>query len=191
MTPDPRASIPPPKPQKVKEKDPGKGKEKPFQELRFTRSRQAVTFSTAGAVFLAIFIWLGVLLWWRVSVWTQWLWLLLPALAAAGCFRLAVHLTRHAFLLLSPIGIEIFPFFRPAQQMQLFSWGEIAHAEVTEGDRLLILTLAGYSDSKVIIGLDPIPKRTLPLLRRAVEGVMERRGQAAAAGTAPDSAASV
>jgi hypothetical protein len=105
----------------------------------------------------------------------QWLWVLLPLAAAAGCFRLAVHLTRHAFLLLSPLGIEIFPFFRPAQQMQLFSWGEIAQAEVTEGDRLLILTLAGYEDAKVIIGLDPIPHRARPLLRKAVEGVMERR----------------
>lgn len=169
--PDTPAAIPPKKNQ-------------PFQELRFTRSRQAVTFTTAGAVLLAIAVWLGILFWWQWSGWIRWLWVLLPLAGAAGCFRLAVHLTRHAFLLLSPLGIEIFPFFRPAQQMQLFSWGEIAHAEVTEGDRLLILTLAGYDDSKVIIGLDPIPPRTRTLLRKAVEGVMEKRVQAAA-GAAP------
>ena len=171
--------LPPPRERTEKEKT--TPKEKPFQELRFTRSRQAVTFTTLGAVFLAVALWLGVLFWWRVTGWLQWLWLLLPLFAAAGCFRLALHLTRHAFLLLSPIGIEIFPFFRPAQQMQLFSWGEIAHAEVTEGDRHLILTLAGYKDSKVIIGLEPIPGRARLLLRKAVEGVMVKRAQAQSA----------
>jgi hypothetical protein len=158
---------------------PSPKKEKPFKELRVTRSRQAVTFTTAGALFLSIAGVVAMLLWWRVSTWTQWLWVLPPLLAAAGCFHLAVHLTRHAFLLLSPLGIEIFPFFRPAQHMQLFSWGEIARAEVTEGDRLLILTLAGYEDAKVIIGLDPVPRRARPLLRKAVEGVMERRARSA------------
>lgn len=168
-------------------KAPPEKKEKPFQELRFTRSRQAVTFSTLGVLFLCAAAGAGILLWWRVSLWPSYLWLLLPLAAAYGCLRLALHLTRHAFLLLSPLGIEIFPFFRPAQNMQLFSWGEIQHAEVTEGDRLLILTLAGYEDAKVIIGLDPVPLRARALLRKAVEGVMEKRAQtaAAASGAAP------
>jgi len=173
--------LPAPSPRKEK------SQQKPFQELRFTRSRQAVTFILAGTLFLSIAGGLAALFWWRVSPWMHWLWLLLPLLASAGCFRLALHLTRHAFLLLSPIGIEIFPFFRPAQQMQLFSWGEIAHAEVTEGDRLLILTLAGYEDAKVIIGLDPVPLAARPLLRKAVEGVMAGRARTAGESTPNDS----
>jgi hypothetical protein len=154
-------------------------KEKPFKELRFTRSRQAVTFVIAGVLFLCLAAGLGIILWWRWHSWLTLLWLLLPLAAAWGCLRLALHLTRHAYLLLSPIGIEIFPFLRPAQHMQLFSWGEIGHAEVAEGDRLLVLTLAGYQDSKVIISLDPVPLRARPLLRKAVEGLMEKRARAA------------
>ena len=180
-------SIPPPRPEK--EKSPQKSGARPFQELRFTRSRQAVTFTTLGVIFLSVTVALGVLFWWQVTGWMRWLWLLLPLAAAVGCFRIAAHLTKHAFLLLSPIGLEVFPFFRPAQQMQLFSWGEIARIEVTEGDLLLILTLAGYEDSKVIIGLDPIPIRLRPLLRKAAEGIEEKRAAAGDAAGSADTAA--
>jgi len=166
------------KPPDMSHESPPPSREKPFKELRFTRSRQAVTFAVAGVLFLCFASGLGIILWWRWHSWLTLLWLLLPLLAAWGCLRLALHLTRHAYLLLSPIGIEIFPFFRPAQQMQLFSWGEIGHAEVSDGDRLLILTLAGYEDSKVIISLDPVPLRARPLLRKAVEGLMEKRARA-------------
>lgn len=154
--------------------------DKPFKELRFTRSRQAVTFVVAGVVFSALAG--AIILLWRQrldhppSIW----WAALPLAAAWGCLRTALHLTKHAFLLLSPIGIEVFPFFRPAQNMQLFSWGEIAHAGISDDDRLLTLTLAGYEDAKVIISLDPIKIGARPLLRRAVEGVMAQRAASAA-----------
>jgi hypothetical protein len=154
--------------------------EKPFKELRFTRSRQALTFVIAGVLFLGATAGL-LLLWWQrldspPSIW----WALLPMTAAWGCFRLAAHLTRHAFLLLSPIGIEIFPFFRPSQNMQLFSWGEVQHAEVSSDERFLTLTLAGYEDAKVIISLAPVKPAARPLLAKAVAGVMEKRAEAPA-----------
>lgn len=149
--------------------------EKAFKELRFTRSRQAVTFVIAGVVFLCLAGGLLALWSWGVNNPLSLWWALLPLIAAWGCLRLAARLTRHAYLLLSPIGIEIFPFIRPAQNMQLFSWGEIQHAGVSDDGRLLTLTLAGYEDAKVIISLDPIKERTRPLLKKAVEGVMERR----------------
>ncbi len=155
--------------------------DKPFKELRFTRSRQAVTFVIAGVVFLCL---AGVLLalWsWRVNNPLSLWWALLPLTAAWGCLRLAARLTRHAYLLLSPLGIEIFPFFRPAQNMQLFSWGEIQHASVSDDGRLLTLTLAGYEDAKVIISLDPVKESARPLLRKAVDGVMKQRMESEAA----------
>ena len=150
--------------------------DKPFKELRFTRSRQAVTFVIAGVLFLCLTVGLvAVLWWWRVgSLQTLW-WPLLPLLAAWACLRFAARMTRHAYLLLSPIGIEIFPFFRPSQNMQLFSWAEIQHAGVSDDHRLLTLTLAGYEDAKVIISLDPVKESARPLLKKAVEGVMEKR----------------
>jgi hypothetical protein len=147
----------------------------PFKELRFTRSQQAVTFVIAGVVCVSIAGGLLVLYFSKVNGPNSPWWALLPLTAAWASFRLAAHLTRHAFLLLSPIGIEIFPFFRPAQNMTLFSWGEIQHAEVSPDTRLLTLTLAGYTDSKVIISLDPVKPGSRPLLAKAIAGVMEKR----------------
>ena len=149
--------------------------EKPFKELRFTRSQQAVTFVIAGVVCVSVAGGLLVLWFSRVNGPNSPWWALIPLTAAWACFRLAAHLTRHAFLLLSPIGIEIFPFFRPSQNMTLFSWGEIQNAEVSEDTKLLTLTLAGYTDSKVIISLDPVKPGSRPLLAKAIAGVMEKR----------------
>lgn len=87
--------------------------EKPFKELRFTRSQQAVTFVIAGVVFVSIAGGLLVLWFSRVSGPNSPWWALIPLTVAWFCFRLAVHLTKHAFLLLSPIGIEVFPFSGP------------------------------------------------------------------------------
>ncbi len=157
--------------------------EKSFKELRFTRSRQAVTFVAAGVVCLSIAGALLVLWFSRVNGPDRLWWTVLPVTAAWFCFRLAAHLTRHAFLLLSPIGIEIFPFYRPAQNMTLFSWGEIQHAEVSADLKLLTLTLAGYKDSKVIVSLDPVKPASRVLLAKAISGVMEKR---AGGSTTPD-----
>ena len=155
--------------------------DKPFKELRFTRSQQAVTFVIAGVIFLCLAAGLAVRWWWLAgSLHSLW-WTLLPLTAAWGCLRLAARLTRHAYLLLSPLGIEIFPFIRPAQNMQLFAWTEIQHAGVSEDGRLLTLTLAGYEDAKVIISLDPVKPGARPLLRKAIEGVMEKRSETEAA----------
>jgi hypothetical protein len=154
----------------------------PFKELRFTRSRQAVTFVIAGVVFLCAAG--ALLLWWLQWVdRPRWLWLaaLVPLALAWGCLRAAVLMTRHAYLLLSAIGVEIFPLFRPSQNMQLVSWTEIEHAEVSADHRLLTLCLAG--GGKIFISLDPVKHTTRPLLARAVEGVMEKRALQAAAQT--------
>jgi hypothetical protein len=154
----------------------------PFQELRFTRSRQAVTFVIAGVVFLCLAA--AAMLWW--FQWVErpgWLWLaaLAPTLLSWACLRSAVSMTRHAYLLLSPIGIEIFPFLRPARNMQLVSWSEIAHAAVTPDHRMLELSLTG--GGKIFITLAPVKRSAVPLLKKAVCGVMEKRadGESSAA----------
>ena len=146
----------------------------PFTELRFTRSRQAVTFVIAGVVLLCVAA--AAALWW--VQWVDrpgWLWIvaLVPLLLSWACLRSAASMTRHAYLLLSPIGIEIFPFFRPSQNMQLVSWSEIELAEVPVDQRMLILSLAG--GGKIFISLDPVKLSARPLLARAIGGVMEKR----------------
>ncbi len=162
-----------------------KATNKPFKELRFTRSHQAITFIVAGIVFLCFAGGLFCLWWWRVGGLSSMWWPLLPMTAAWGCFRFAARLARHAYLLLSPIGIEIFPFFRPSQHMQLFSWGEIREARVSPDHRLLSLTMAGSEDASVFITLDPVKPAARELLAKAVSGVMEKRA-AASAEAAPD-----
>lgn len=147
----------------------------PEKELRFTRSRQAVPFWLLGLLLAFASLGLWVMWWQNLSLLPPWWLALIPLAGAAGAIWMALRLTRHAYLLLSPVGVEIFPFFKPTENYQLVTWGSIAAAEVSADDRWLTLTLAGYEDVKIILTLDPVDPRARQLLVRAVTGVMERR----------------
>ncbi|MES2468546.1 MAG: hypothetical protein V4675_14660 [Verrucomicrobiota bacterium] len=147
----------------------------PEKELRFTRSHQAVGFWALGLGLVLAGAGLGILSWWQLRHPPPWWLALVPLALAAGAFALAWRLTRHAYLLLSPVGVEIFPFWKPVDNFQLLPWGTIASGEFSPDDRWLTLTLAGYDDVKVILTLDPIPPKARPLLKRAILGVMEKR----------------
>ena len=147
----------------------------PEKELRFTRSRQAILFWALGLILVLTAVGTGILSWWQLRNPPPWWLALLPLALAAAAFALAWRLTRHAYLLLSPVGVEIFPFWKPVDHFQLLPWGTISAAEFSPGDRWLTLTLAGYEDAKVILTLDPIKPAALPLLKKAVLGVMEKR----------------
>ena len=147
----------------------------PEKELRFTRARQAQGFWVLGVILLLTAAGLGILAWWQLTHPPPWWLCLVPLALAAAAFLMAWRLTRHAYLLLSPIGVEIFPFWKPVEHFQLLPWGEIAGAEFSPDGRWLTLTLAGYEDAKIILTLDPIPLAAHPLLVKAVTGVMEKR----------------
>lgn len=152
----------------------------PEKELRFTRARQAVVFWLAGVVLMLSGIGVGVLSWWQLENPPAWWLAAIPLGLSVGAFWLAGRLTRHAYLLLSPVGVEIFPFWKPVEQFQLLPWGSIAAADFSPDGRWLTLTLAGYDDAKVILTLDPVPVRVRPLLIKAMEGVMARQNPDAA-----------
>jgi hypothetical protein len=155
----------------------------PFRELRFTRSRQSVHFAAAGICLAAIAAGILYVGWQRIEDRpAPWL-ALLPLGPALWCFWMAVRLARHAYVLLSPLGIEIFPLFRAEERLQLIPWSEVAHAGVDEARQWLTITLAAYEDAKVLVSLAPMDNRVRPLLAAAVDGVMARR----AAGSAGDS----
>lgn len=156
----------------------------PEKELRFTRARQAVVFWVGGVILTLTAAGLGILAWWQLKHPPPWWLALVPLALAGGAFALAWRLTRHAYLLLSPVGVEIFPFWKPVDHFQLLPWGTIAAAEFSGDGRWLSLTLAGYEDAKVILTLDPIPAPARVLLHKAVSGVMEKRGS----GSVPDAA---
>jgi hypothetical protein len=148
----------------------------PEKELRFTRARQAVLFWVLGVVLVLMAAGVAILSWWQLKSPPPWWLALFPLAGGLGAFWLAVRLTRHAYLLLSPVGVEIFPFWKPTEHFQLIPWGEIAAADFSPDDRWLTLTLAGYEDVKVILTLEPIPLPARMLLIKAVTGVMEKRG---------------
>lgn len=151
---------------------------RPEKELRFTRSRQAVTFCAIGVIFTCFALALGLLAWpafvprEEPLVSPPWLGLV-PIVPAVAAFWFAGFLARHAFLLLSPVGVEIFPLWRPARNFRLVLWQEIEYLAVDEACRWLEVALAG--GGRVFVSLAPLAIPQRQLLARAAAGTMERR----------------
>ena len=97
-------------------------------------------------------------------------WAAVPLVLALVMARVAVWLTRHAYLILTPLGIEIFPFFRPAAGMRLVTWQEINHAEVDEKSTRLTLHHDPEKTSGIHLSLTPIRADRRSLLAKAVLG---------------------
>lgn len=144
----------------------------PEKELRFTRSGQAVLFGLASAVCAAV-----VLTMLATSLYRDInpdlphpAWAFVPFSFAIIMGYIAVFLTRHAYLILTPLGIEIFPFFRPASGMALIMWQEIDHAEVNAATTRLTLHRNAEESSGIHLSLKPIRKDRRTLLAKAVLG---------------------
>lgn len=144
----------------------------PEKELRFTRSGQAVLFWVASAVLAAMAVTLA-----ATSIYRDInpqlphpAWALVPLGLAVVSARLAVGLTRHAYLILTPLGIEIFPFFRPASGMRLVVWQEVAAAEVNADKTLLTLHHDAAKTSGIHLSLRPVRADRRDLLAKAVIG---------------------
>lgn len=142
----------------------------PEKELRFTRAGQAAVFWIAAAVLAAAALTLI-----ATSIYRDInpalphpLWCLVPFALCILAARFAVRLTRHAYLILTPLGIEIFPFFRPAAGMNLISWQEIHSAEVDGNFHRLTLHHNAEKTSGVHLSLRPIEAARRPLLAKAV-----------------------
>jgi len=88
----------------------------PEKELRFTRAGQAPLFYIIAALTVAAAIGLLIL---STQKWgmdapplQSWWWLGIPDLLIGfWFFRLGMRCSQHAYLILTPLGIEIFPFF--------------------------------------------------------------------------------
>ncbi len=144
----------------------------PEKELRFTRSGQATLFWLAAAVLVSVAVTLLATAYYRDinPAVPHPLWAVLPAAFAAFMVNTAIQLTRHAYLILTPLGIEIFPFFRPANGMRLVTWQEIAAAEVDENLTRLTLHHDAGKTSGIHLSLRPISKERRTLLAKAVIG---------------------
>ncbi len=148
-------------------------------ELRFTRSRQAMKMLAVGLVF-----WLASAALMATSYHNfnhqSWWWVLVPAVPAlVFCWLSWSHL-RHPYLVLTRVGLEIYPFFLPSRNMNLILWQQIARTEVTASPPLLTLIRADQEDGKIFITLDPLQPTQRRFLGRALDGVQEMREEVSA-----------
>ena len=148
----------------------------PEKELRFTRAGQAVPFWIASAVLAAVAVTLL-----ASSIYRDInprvphpLWALIPLVLAWLAARTAIRMTKHAYLIFTPLGVEIFPFFRPQQTMRLVLWQEIEAAEVNAGLTQLTLHHNHEKTSGIHISLSPIRKERRALLAKAITGRISR-----------------
>lgn len=145
----------------------------PEKELRFTRVRQArVFFVLAACHFIAIILLLCASFLpepYGGHELRSHLWLIFP-LGVAGyfLFKIALHCTKHAYIILTPLGIEIFPLIQPRKNLRLLYWTEIVDFEVKQ-HRIILHTNADKTTG-VILSLSPISPQIRPSLHHAIQG---------------------
>jgi hypothetical protein len=145
------------------------------KELRFTRAGQAVVFWVVAAVFAAAVVILVSVSFHRVDnpKLPHPAWAMVPMCFAIGLGRLAYRLTRHAYLILTPLGIEVFPFFRPASGMQSVFWSEIFAVDADEQMKWLTLHFNSERSAGIHLSLLPVEAKRRELLITAVRGRVE------------------
>jgi len=152
----------------------------PSQELRFSRTAQASIFAIIGSVFITTGIILVAVIWtvhqggWSMDELPFPLWVsFIPWFFAVGCFLMIWHCLRHPFLILSPAGVEIFPFWRPIKNFNIIPWGAIADLDINK--KSLTLHHNKEHTGGVVLSLAPLSKKSRILLMQAVKGVMDKR----------------
>ena len=142
----------------------------PGKELRFTRGAQAVHF-VVGAVVCACaaFALLTLGFWpWNPDgspFWAYW-WLgLVPVLPFGLCLWLAIYCTSHAYVILSPVGVEVFSLFYPSENFRLVPWTSIRGVRVA-GSRM-ILEFGAVGHGGVVLSLRPLRPEQRELLLHA------------------------
>ena len=149
-------------------------------ELRFTRSRQAVVSLACGLGCLLLSLGIFILHYQRFTHPPVFFWGFIPLPLAALFLWLAWHQLRHPFLILTRIGVEIYPFFLPARNMHLLLWQQISRSEILFDPPRLILTRADATDAKIFITLAPLVPRQRELLQTALAGVQSNREKVSA-----------
>ncbi len=144
----------------------------PHKELRFTRSGQAVGFCILGAVFAGISVTLAATGYYRDinPAVPHAVWAVPFAVLAIALFLLARHLTKHAYLILTPMGLEIFPFYRPSKGMQMILWQEILDAECDAEERWLTIHFNEGKTAGMHLSMKPVSRKSRSLLAKAVLG---------------------
>jgi len=146
----------------------------PHKELRFTRAAQAQGFWILGAILLALAILLTIT-WAMGHPSFHWWMPLAPLALSILLIRFAIHCTRHAYIILTPLGVEIFPLRDPAKNLHLIYWTELQEADFNEDLTTMKLHRDAEKTSGVILSLKPILENQRPLLQSAIEGRMKEK----------------
>lgn len=145
----------------------------PEKELRFTRSGQARNFALFGAVSMGVAVTFFATAVFGSRPPVNLLAVIPPLLLAGGFFWLAYYCNRHAFIILSPVGIEFFPLIKPASNFQVWQWQEFHHGEIRE--RKLFLHFNAEETGGAVLSLAPLTSQARQLLTTAVDGRMAER----------------
>ncbi|HUF61864.1 MAG TPA: hypothetical protein VMN36_07295 [Verrucomicrobiales bacterium] len=146
-------------------------------EIRFTRSKQAGMFFGAAL----LFFWVSVaLLLLALPGWTRTAppvlntsgYAILPLPLAALLAWAGVHLARHAYIVFSTVGVELYPFWFPSRNMQVLFWPEIEKLELEAGGNTLVVRLP--EERAVFVSLAPLSRPARTLLAHAVAGLQNR-----------------
>ena len=153
------------------------------KELRFTRARQANLFWLVG---LACLVFAGGVAAASTTMFSPpsghrvvengW-WALPPLAIGLALLWAAIHLTRHAYIILTPIGIEIFPLLFPSKNLNVVYWPQVEAIGFDDGHTQMVIGLAG--DSKIFLALAPIRRDRIELLVMATEGRMAEKADPA------------
>lgn len=155
----------------------------PEKEVRFTRAAQGRMWLVLAALHIAIASGVFVLATQGTEfeaprlqgfAWTA----TFPLLAAWAMFRLASRCIRHAYLIFTPLGVEIFPLLRPEKSMQLLLWSEIHSLEFDATARRLVIHFDEQKSAGVIVSLAPILPARRELLQVLVQSINQRRTSA-------------
>ena len=146
----------------------------PHKELRFTRAGQAQGIIIASAILFA-FTLLITITWLMGHSSFHWWMPPIPLLMAAALLRLATRCTRHAYIILTPLGVEIFPLFKAEKNLNLIYWSELDDADFNEEDTLLKLHYNKEQTAGVVLSLRPILEKQRPLLKKAIQGRIDEK----------------
>lgn len=144
----------------------------PEKELRFTRSAQGRRFAILSAISTAATLVLAVAFAMNWEPVSRYFWLAIPLGFAVMFGLLAARCLRHAYIILSPLGIELFPFFKARENLQIIYWSDLHHAEVSDDLQHLKIHRDAAHTSGIVATLSPLAPQQRALLKRAVDGRM-------------------
>jgi len=154
----------------------------PEKELRFTRAAQGRALMIAASLLLVVAVGVVVLATQGTEFEPPRLagygWLaVFPFLISWFLWRLALRCVRHAYLIFTPLGLEIFPLWRPETSMRLYLWQEIALLECDDSLQKLWIHFNAEKTAGIVVSLAPI----MPAQRLLLQALVSARASSAMA----------